>query len=137
MADPITGAAVGGVANAVGSKVIEKIVKGENDYEEWLQQVVDTATEAEAARRYCLESARNPERSDLEMLMAQFGKQGKKLEVIGERQGYNGNQVEIVGEFADTCSNYATAVKANNLDPEQELTEELPRLVEQLFSFAG
>lgn len=136
MSDPVTGAAVGGLANAVGTKVIEKIVRGEDDYEVWLQEVVNTATEAEAARRYCVETARNPERSQLERLMAQFGKQAHKLQVIGERSRYDEEEVEVLGEFAQVCGDYATAIKANDLEPEEALNENLPPLVDQLFSFA-
>jgi len=138
MVDPVTGAAIGGAANAVGNTVIEKIVKGDEneDYEQWQQEVIQAATEAEAARRYCIESAAgSPERSKLEKMMERYGKQAKKLEVIGERQGYPDGEVDTVAEFAQICPTYATVTKSQNLNDETTLSENLPSVVQDIFSF--
>lgn len=137
MADPISGAAIGGAANAVGSKVIEKIVQGEDDHSEWIQQVTETATKAEAARRNFIESAFTEQRRELEHVMEQIGLEAQKLEVIGERQGYPDGEVDEIGDLAEICSRYASVTKANNLEPEERLSDELPPVVENIFSFAG
>jgi len=115
---------------------VEKIVQGEDDYEHWQQQVIGTATEAEAARRYCIESPQNgPLRDDLVHLMEKFGKQAKKLEVIGERQEYPTEEVEMVSELAQICSSYATVGKGQSLSPEENISDNLPPVVDKIFSF--
>jgi hypothetical protein len=136
MADPISGAAVGGFASAVGSKVIERIVEGENDYEAWVEEVTDAASEAEAARRFCLDSSYTEDRAELERLMETVGKQAQKLEVIGEGQEYPKSEVETVRKMAQVCTRYSSISKGSGLKPEEELSEKLPPLVEDIFDFA-
>lgn len=138
MTDPITGAAISGVANVVGSTVVEKIVKGEDDHEVWRQQVVGTATEAEATRRYCIESTyAGPERSELERKMSELAKQARKLEVIGQRQEYPDQEVKLTQELSDTCSTYSLAPKGQDLDSEEKLSEDLPEIVDNIFTVVG
>lgn len=136
MVDPLTTAALGGVANAAGSKVIEAIVKGEDDHAEWRQQVIEIATEAEMARRYYFQISEIPDREDLNRLMERYGKQALKLEIIGERQEYPTNEVENIGKLARLCSEYASARKGMQEDPEVDLNESLPAVVESVFAFA-
>lgn len=135
MIDPITGSAVGGIANAVGSAVIQKIVKGENDHDKWKEEAIETATRAETARQFCLETAEKPQRGELEDFMRLLGKEAKKLEVIGERRGYDTCEVQTVAELAQVCTSYATTTKMNNLDEEDKLADNLPPVVEEVYTF--
>jgi hypothetical protein len=123
------------VANAAGSTVVEAIVKGEDAHAEWQQQVIDTATEAEAARRYCVESGHNPQREGLKQLMERYAKQTRKLEVIGERQGHPDEEVELVTSLANVCSDYATGPSTHGQEFERKLNENLPPVVENIFDF--
>ncbi|WP_424004854.1 hypothetical protein ACOZ4I_17360 (plasmid) [Haloarcula salina] len=135
MADPLTSSVLSGVANAAGSRVIEEFVKGKDDHTEWRQQVIDMATEAEAARRFSIDLGHHPDRDGLKQIMGQLGKQIAKLEVIGERRGYPDKEVERVHELAEICSNYATAGRNHSGVAERELSEELPEALEQIYAF--
>ncbi|NHX42009.1 MULTISPECIES: hypothetical protein [Haloarcula] len=135
MVDPLATSALSGLANAAGSRVIESFVKGEDDHTEWKQQVIDAATEAEAARRFAVDLGHYPDRDGLKQIMGQLGKQIAKLEVIGERRGYPDEEVERVHELAEICGNYATAENYNSGAAERELSDELPEVLEQIYAF--
>lgn len=137
MVDPITGAAVGGAANAVGRTVIEAIVRGEDDHEEWLQQVVDVAAETESGARYYGESIIASEREILEDLLEQQGRQAQKLEVIGERQGYDSEEVEAVKRLAEICGAIGKTNARETVEFDQIVNEELPDCVEHIFDLAN
>ncbi|MDS0223602.1 hypothetical protein NDI54_19865 [Haloarcula sp. S1AR25-5A] len=119
MVEPWITSALPGVTNAAGSRVIKEFVKGEDDHTEWKQQVIDMATEAEAARRHCICFSYEPDREGLSNGMEQYGKGMAKLGVIGERRGYPDEEVETVHKLAKILSKCATAAVGQHSAPKK------------------
>jgi NTP pyrophosphatase (non-canonical NTP hydrolase) len=135
MADPITGAAIGGVANAVGSKVIEAIIRGEDDHEEWLEQVVDVAAEVEAVTRYYGDSIYSEESKKMDEIIEHRGRQIQKLAVIGERLEYSREEIKAVKRLANICGKIGKI--ESGIDLSETNNEELRDCVSDIFAFVN
>jgi len=137
MADPITGAIAGSVANKAIEKVVTYIDESEDEEAAWRRSGLEVVIQAEAFYQQEIVAGRTYDSDKIERELNQYGEMSQQLAIRGDVRGYDEEFVDCLrdtgnalGQFADAPSRIGEDKTEDWEDMVAETLEEVKQRVE-------